>query len=100
MAAQCWIYSTYKYTHGEINVVQAITYSCNYFFYYFGDELGIDKMAYYAKLYGLGEHTGIELPESTGNMANAKNHEELTGEPWTIGQTMQAAIGQSGAHSR
>lgn len=28
-------------------------------------------------------------------MANAKNHEELTGEPWTIGQTMQAAIGQS-----
>ena len=28
---------------GQINVVQAITYSCNYFFYYFGDELGIDK---------------------------------------------------------
>lgn len=80
-APECWIYSTYKYTHGEINVVQAITYSCNYFFYYFGDELGIDKMAYYAKLYGLGEHTGIELPEVTGQMSTQSFKEQYTGMP-------------------
>ena len=94
-APECWIYSTYKYTHGEINVVQAITYSCNYFFYYFGDELGIDKMAYYAKLYGLGEHTGIELPEVTGQMSTQSFKEQYTGISWFQGDTLQSAIGQS-----
>ena len=94
-APECWIYSTYKYTHGEINVVQAITYSCNYFFYYFGDLLGIDKMSYYAKLYGLGEHTGIELPEVTGQMSTQSFKEQYTGIRWFQGDTLQSAIGQS-----
>ena len=94
-APECWIYSTYKYTHGEINVVQAITYSSNDFFYYFGDELGIDKMAYYAKLYGLGEHTGIELPESTGQMATEAVKKKLENTNWYVGDSLQAAIGQS-----
>ena len=94
-APECWIYSTYKYTHGEINVVQAITYSCNYFFYRYGDELGIDKMAYYAKLYGLGEHTGIELPEVTGQMSTQNFKEQYTGIRWFQGDTLQSAIGQS-----
>ena len=94
-APECWIYSTYKYTHGEINVVQAITYSCNYFFYYYGDLLGIDKMAHYAKLYGLGEHTGIELPEVTGQMSTQSFKEQYTGIPWFQGDTLQSAIGQS-----
>ena len=94
-APECWIYSTYKFTHGEINVVQAITYSCNYFFYYYGDRLGIDKMAYYAKLYGLGEHTGIELPEVTGQMSTQNFKEQYTGIRWFQGDTLQSAIGQS-----
>ena len=94
-APECWIYSTYKYTHGEINVSQAITYSCNYFFYYFGDLLGIDKMSYYAKLYGLGEKTGIELPEVTGQMSTQSFKEQYTGIPWYQGDTLQSAIGQS-----
>ena len=94
-APECWIYSTYKYTHGEINVVQAITYSCNYFFYHYGDLLGIDKMSYYAKLYGLGEHTGVELPEVTGQMSTQSFKEQYTGIPWFQGDTLQSAIGQS-----
>ena len=94
-APECWIYSSYKYTHGEINVVQAITYSCNYFFYYYGDLLGIDKMAHYAQLYGLGEHTGIELPEVTGQMSTQSFKEQYTGISWFQGDTLQSAIGQS-----
>ena len=96
-APLCWIYSqnNQHLTHGYLNVTGAIQNSCNIFFYSAGHDLGIDKLDKYAAEFGLGESTGIELPESTGNMANAKNHEELTGEPWTIGQTMQAAIGQS-----
>ena len=96
-APYCWIYTqnNQKLTHGYLNVTGAIQNSCNIFFYSAGHDLGIDKMYKYAALFGLGESTGIELPESTGNMANAKNHEELTGEAWSIGHTMQAAIGQS-----
>lgn len=96
-APYCWIYTqnNQKLTHGYLNVTGALQNSCNIFFYSTGHDLGIDKMDKYAALFGLGESTGIELYESTGNMANAANHEELTGEPWTIGQTMQAAIGQS-----
>lgn len=94
-APECWIYSDYKYTHGEINVVQAITYSCNYFFYYWGDQLGIDKMSYYASLYGLGEATGIELPERTGQMSTQSFKEQYAGIPWYQGDTLQSAIGQS-----
>ena len=75
--------------------MQAITYSCNYFFYYYGDRLGIDKMAYYAKLYGLGEHTGIELPEVTGQMSTQSFKEQYTGISWYNGDTLQSAIGQS-----
>lgn len=96
-APYCWIYTqnNQKLTHGYLNVTGAIQNSCNIFFYSAGHDLGIDKMDKYAALFGLGESTGIELPESKGNMANAKNHEELTGESWSIGHTMQAAIGQS-----
>ena len=94
-APECWIYSTYKFTHGEINVVQAITYSCNYFFYYYGDLLGIDKMSYYASLYGLGEPTGVELPEVIGQMSTQSFKEQYTGISWYQGDTLQSAIGQS-----
>ena len=96
-APYCWIYTqnNQKLTHGYLNVTGALQNSCNIFFYSAGHDLGIDKMDKYAALFGLGESTGIELPESRGNMANAKNHEELTGESWSIGHTMQAAIGQS-----
>ena len=96
-APYCWIYTqnNQKLTHGYLNVTGAIQNSCNIFFYSAGHDLGIDKMDKYAALFGLGESTGIELPESTGNMANRENHEELTGESWSIGHTMQAAIGQS-----
>lgn len=95
-APECWIYSTYDgLTHGEINVAQAITYSCNYFFYNFGDLLGIDKMARYAEMYGLGEHTGIELTEATGQMSTRSYKEQYEGISWYNGDTLQAAIGQS-----
>ncbi len=94
-APECWIYSSFDLTHGEINVAQAITYSCNYFFYNFGDLLGIDKMARYAAMYGLGEHTGIELPEVTGQMASQSYKEQYEGISWYQGDTLQSAIGQS-----
>ena len=66
---RCWIYLLSGKVHGKINVVQAIQESCNYFFYDVGRQLTIQKMNEYAKYYGLGEHTGIELNEKTGILA-------------------------------
>ena len=52
-------------------------------------------MGEYAHALGLGVSTGIELVEATGNMSNRWNHADYTGTEWRIGDTMQAAIGQS-----
>ena len=90
----CWIYGTGSY-HGPDNVAEALRDSCNCFFYEVGRLLGIDRMNKYASLLGLGTSTGIELPENRGNMSNSATHYEWVGEDWTIGDTLQAAIGQS-----
>jgi penicillin-binding protein 2 len=56
-APQCWIYG--KGLHGELNVVEALGHSCNLFFYTTGDLLQISLLAKPARLFGLGEETGI-----------------------------------------
>lgn len=94
-APQCWIWGSNHLTHGSLNVTWALCHSCNYFFYSVGRFLGVDAMGKYAKLFGLGEHTGIELYENTGNMSKRENHFQYAGKDWTIGDTLQAAIGQS-----
>ena len=99
-APECWIWRASKnpkehLTHGEDNVTDALRDSCNYFFYTIGEQLGVDAMGDYAHDFGLGVSTGIELVEATGNMSNRLNHPFYTGTEWRIGDTMQAAIGQS-----
>ncbi|HBD86209.1 MAG TPA: penicillin-binding protein [Clostridiales bacterium] len=89
----CWIYP--DGLHGNENISTAVRDSCNYYFYTVGDLLGVDKLVEYAHRFGLGVPTGIELPETVGNMTNRENHEEITGESWTQGDALQAAIGQS-----
>lgn len=80
--------------HGYINVTTAIEKSCNIFFYQMGEKLGIDKMNKYCNLLGLGQKTGIELPEAEGVLASIASKEAL-GQVWNPGDTVQAAIGQS-----
>ena len=90
---QCWIYRDYRQTHGKQNVTQAITNSCNVFFYDVGRRLGIERLNDYAHMFGLGEATGIELYEKTGRVAGPETSEALNQE-WYDGQTLAAAIGQ------
>ena len=90
----CWIYGMYGGNHGSINVMQAITVSCNYFFFEVGRLTGIDTLADYATQFGLGQHTGIEIGDSAGALACPQYAEEH-GLEWTDGQTITAAIGQS-----
>ncbi len=92
---RCWIYLLSGKVHGEINVVQAIQESCNYFFYDVGRQLTIRKINEYGKYYGLGEHTGIELNEKTGILAGPDYRADNGLDEWSPGDTLQAAIGQS-----
>lgn len=88
---KCWIYPG---SHGLINVSQAITVSCNYFFCTIGNLTGIDTIDKYATDFGLGQHTGIEIGDSAGTLAGPE-HSEDVGKTWYGGDTVQAAIGQS-----
>ncbi|MDR1131886.1 MAG: hypothetical protein LBL15_05665 [Oscillospiraceae bacterium] len=93
-APTCWLYPA---SHGEVNTARAVEVSCNYYFYTVADNeyFTIGELSSRALRFGLGASTGIELPENTGVMANAKYKEETEKLPWYNGDTMAAAIGQS-----
>ena len=80
--AYCWKRSG----HGRLNVTQAITNSCNYFFAEMGYRLGLDELNKYASSFGLGSHTGIEIGDATGALAQEEQGQDLA--PW-------AAFGQA-----
>jgi len=92
---ECWLYEETGHDHGSINIVQGIKYSCDYFFYELGRRLGgMDDVAQYAKYFGLGSKTGIELPGEVSGMIATKANLEATGQTWNLGNTLSAAIGQ------
>ncbi len=80
--------------HGNIGVVKAIEKSCNIFFYQVIQELGLDKFMEYQKAFGLGESSDMELSTAKGYLASPETFQRL-GLDWTVGQVLQAAIGQS-----
>ena len=92
----CWIWTDMHKTHGKVNVETAIQNSCNYYFYEVGKRLGHKKMYDYAKEFGLGEISGIELDgESKGVVANEEYKKLNFDTPWYPGDDLQMAIGQS-----
>jgi len=90
---RCWIYNQSGGTHGQQTVADAIKNSCNIFFYDTGRQLGIERLQQYARMFGLGQKTGIELPESSGVMAGPEYTESMGG-TWYPGNTLSVAIGQ------
>lgn len=92
----CWYYTKNRRGHGYLNVSGAIKNSCNYYFYEIGNRMGIDTLAKYAKYFGLGSKTGVELPsESAGVLASREAKAKISKEEWQAGETVSAAIGQS-----
>ena len=80
---------------GWINFHQALSMSDNVYFYELGNRLGIDALERYARMFGLGSYTGIDLPEeSDGLVANRKYKELNYKEDWYLAETFDAAIGQ------
>ena len=81
--------------HGRVNILKAITESCDVYFYKVGELLGVDRLAWYAKASGLGSPTGINLDkEAKGLIPTAAWKKRRTGVPWQKGETLSIAIGQ------
>ena len=90
----CWLYRQSRKTHGYLNVTDALKQSCNYFFYESGKRVGIEQLDRYAKYFGLGVKTGIELPSESAGILASPEVSKAKGEVWSIGYTLNAAIGQ------
>ncbi len=90
-------YDDYKpkclHYHDDLSMVRAIGQSCNYYFFEMADRMGISKMNEFCRYFGLGEYTGIELPEKKGVLAG-REYSESIGQIWTAGSTLAAVIGQ------
>lgn len=81
--------------HGHIIFEEAIAQSCNIPFYDIGKHIQIDRIAHYAKKFGLGTFTGVSLPEKAGFMPTASWKKQQLHESWRKGETLQVCIGQS-----
>lgn len=90
----CWYYTDYHVGHGRLNVSDAIKHSCNYYFYEVGNRMGIDNLVKYAKYFGLGSKTGVELKGETKGVLASKEAKETRGETWVQGDVLNASIGQ------
>lgn len=94
----CLQWTNYGETHGKCNAAKALMLSCNYFFYDIGSRIDMLAVDATAKGLGLGEPTGVELPEYIGYRANEETKALLhKGDDarWYLGDQILASIGQS-----
>jgi penicillin-binding protein 2 len=88
---RCW----QKHGHGMVNLHRAIVESCDVYFYTVGKMLGVDKIAWYAKKFGFGTLTGIDLPrEKAGIIPTREWKMARFKQPWQLGETISVSIGQ------
>ena len=88
---KCWR----KQGHGTVDIRQAISRSCDVFFYTVGNMLGVDRINKWATLLGLGVKTGIDLPnEVTGLVPSTAWKRQRYHEKWYAGETISVSIGQ------
>ena len=90
---KCWVYG--KSAHGSVNLHSAIVRSCDVFFYNVGMRMGIDRIAKYAKMLGLGAKSGIDLPsEEPGLVPSEEWVQRVYHHKWYPGSTISVSIGQ------
>ena len=87
----CWV----KAGHGPVDLEKAIYQSCDVFFYTLAEKLGIERIAKYATELGLGQKTGIDLPnEVSGVMPSEEWKIKNFKQKWFAGETISVGIGQ------
>jgi len=88
---RCWR----KGGHGSVNLHQAMVGSCDVYFYTIGKMLGVDKIAEYARRFGLGEVAQIDLPNEKKGLVPTKEWKlKRKREAWQMGETISISIGQ------
>jgi penicillin-binding protein 2 len=81
--------------HGQQNVTDALMNSCNVFFYNTGKALGVDNIEEYARIFGLGKKTGIDLPDEASGIVPGRMWKKIhRKDSWYEGETINYAIGQ------
>ncbi len=81
--------------HGNVSLHRAMVQSCDVYFYNLGKLLGVDKIAHYARAFGFGDLTGIDLPrEKSGLIPTREWKVSRFKQPWLPGETISIAIGQ------
>jgi penicillin-binding protein 2 len=91
---KCWISAEHR-VHGEVDISKAIYQSCDVFFYTLAERLGIGRIAKYATMFGLGQKTGIDLPdEVSGVMPSEEWKIRNFKQKWYAGETISVGIGQ------
>jgi penicillin-binding protein 2 len=91
---KCWVYFQHR-SHGPVDLEKAIYQSCDVFFYTLADRLGIGRIAKYATMLGLGQKTGIDLPnEVSGIMPSEEWKLKNYRQKWFAGETISVGIGQ------
>ena len=87
-------YCAHHTAHGSNNVTDAINVSCNCFFYETGRKMGIELIDEWATKFGLGQKTGVEIPEATGHVSSPEER-KAAGGTWYAGDVITTAIGES-----
>jgi len=91
---KCWVVAEHR-THGITDISKAIYQSCDVFFYTLAERLGIERIAKYAMAFGLGQKTGIDLPqEVSGVMPSEEWKIRNFKQKWYAGETISVGIGQ------
>jgi penicillin-binding protein 2 len=91
---KCWISARHQ-THGVVDLAKGVYQSCDVFFYTLAEKLGIDRIAKYATMLGLGQKTGIDLPqEASGVMPSEEWKIRNFKQKWFAGETISVGIGQ------
>lgn len=85
-----------RYGSEKVDITDALRYSCNIFFYKVATEMNIDVLAKYAKMFGLGKKTGINLAREVSGLIPTEDWKmKKNGVPWQQGETLSCSIGQS-----
>jgi len=91
---KCWVVAEHR-VHGVVDITKAIYQSCDVFFYTLAERLGIGRIAKYAMMFGLGQKTGIDLPqEVSGVMPSEEWKIRNFKQKWYAGETISVGIGQ------
>jgi len=81
--------------HGTVDMRHALEKSCNTYFYTLGNMLGVDRIHKWSSLLGLGERSGIDLPNEVKGLVPSTEWKKTTAEPkWYPGETISVSIGQ------